>query len=443
MVNFSVHQGAVTDRQRTRKLRKPTHTFALQTRPFSITPFLLAPVLPGETLQNISMQSRVASDPIKDKLGGCHLEYYLFYVKLRDLLLRDSYETMLTDPTFDPTGTDDTTDDPEHYFHMGAATGGQNWSLECYKRVVDEHFRGANESHTDFVDAVAQGMAKAQINGITGWMDSLLPGDVVDTSEALTGITVSDGTADFFSGEEVDKLMLAYHMAKLQGLTQKTFEDYLQESGVGGAAAMEAHVPELLAYEREWTYPTNSIDPADGSAASAWVWSTQLKRASKKFFTEPGFLYGVTVTRPKVYMQNLEGHAAACMNSMETWLTPDLRSSPEAGRVELAAATGPAGKGCDTEKYEFNVDDLLIHGDQWHNTLPDQGGVNHRNYVNLPVDGTNIINSRYPDDTAINDLFVDSSGGAGLRVVRYDGIVNLSINSYVRESSTYEPVAQV
>ena len=36
-----------------RVLRSPRHTFQLRQRPFEITPFLLAPVLPGETMKNL------------------------------------------------------------------------------------------------------------------------------------------------------------------------------------------------------------------------------------------------------------------------------------------------------------------------------------------------------------------------------------------------------
>lgn len=445
MPNYSVIQGGMTDKQRTRKLRKPVHTFSLATRPFSITPFLLAPVLPGETMENFSLQARVVSDPMNDKLGGAHLEWMIFYVKLRDLVGRDSFEQMLIDPAFDPTSVDDTGDDTEHYFHAGGATGHINWSELCYARVVDEYFRGEEESVTDFVDGQVLGMAKAQVSNIPGWLDSLLPGDIVDVMTEATGIVVTDGTDDFFSGQEIEDLMMRYQLAKQQGLTQKSFEDYLAESGVSQAGILEPHVPELLAQDREWTYPTNVINESDGAASSAWVWSAQMRRSTKRFFTEPGFLYGVTITRPKVYYENLEGHAASQMNSMERWLTPDLRHFPDAGRVQSAAASGQAAVGCDTEKYEWNVDDLLMYGDQWNNIAIGQVGsdVDYRNHVALPVDGTNIINSRYPPDTDINNFFVDSAAASGLRFVRYDGIVNLSINSYIRESSTYEPAAQV
>lgn len=446
MPNYSVIQQGMTDKQRTRKLRKPVHTFTLGTRPFGIYPFLLAPVLPGETLENFSMQARVVSDPINDKLGGAHLEYMLFYVKLRDLVGRDSFEQMLIDPAFDETSVDDAGDDPLHYFHGGGATGHINWSELCYARVVDEYFRGEEETVANFVDATSVvGMAKAQVSSIPGWLDSMLPGDIVDVMTEATGITVSAGTADFFSGQEVEDLMMRYHLAKQQGLTQKSFEDYLAESGVSQANILEPHVPELLMQDREWTYPTNSINESDGAASSAWVWSSQVRRSTSRFFTEPGFLYAVTIIRPKVYYENLEGHAASLMNSMERWLTPDLRNFPDAGRVQSAASTGQAAVGNNSEKYEWNVDDLLLYGDQWNNIAIGQAASDpdYRNHVALPVDGTNTINSRYAPDADISNMFVDSADASGLRKCRYDGIVNLSINSYIRESSTYAPAAQV
>ena len=44
--------------------RSPKHPFQLRTRPFQIQPFMISPVLPGETLKNLVLQSRVVSKPL-------------------------------------------------------------------------------------------------------------------------------------------------------------------------------------------------------------------------------------------------------------------------------------------------------------------------------------------------------------------------------------------
>ena len=68
-----------------RKTRSPQHTWALKQRPFVITPFLLAPVLPGETFKTGVMQARCVSDPLStsrfSSIVGWWLEHYFFYVK--------------------------------------------------------------------------------------------------------------------------------------------------------------------------------------------------------------------------------------------------------------------------------------------------------------------------------------------------------------------------
>ena len=78
--------------------RKPVHNFYLETRPFQIQPMLLAPVLAGETLSNLLLQSRVVTSPLKNPLIGWWKEYYFFYVKLRDMVFRDDFMDMLIDP---------------------------------------------------------------------------------------------------------------------------------------------------------------------------------------------------------------------------------------------------------------------------------------------------------------------------------------------------------
>ena len=50
-----------------RKTRSPQHSFNLVNRPFGIYPFMIAPVLAGETLKSALMQSRVITDPIRDR----------------------------------------------------------------------------------------------------------------------------------------------------------------------------------------------------------------------------------------------------------------------------------------------------------------------------------------------------------------------------------------
>ena len=78
-----------------RKQRRPVHTFQVRHRPWQIQPMVIAPVLPGETLENALVQARVVTDPIANPLIGWWIEYYFFYVKHRDLDARDTLTSMM------------------------------------------------------------------------------------------------------------------------------------------------------------------------------------------------------------------------------------------------------------------------------------------------------------------------------------------------------------
>ena len=89
-----------------RQLRRPQHRFSLRIRPYQLQPFLIAPVLPGETCKNILTQARVVTDPLDPatKLVGWWCEQFYFYVKHRDLAegtVRDTVSNMVLDPATD------------------------------------------------------------------------------------------------------------------------------------------------------------------------------------------------------------------------------------------------------------------------------------------------------------------------------------------------------
>ena len=91
--------------QSTRALRRPSHQFQLRHRPYQIQPFALAPVLPGGTLKAGLMQARVVSDPIKNPLIGWWSEWFLFYVKLRDMPDSSHFQNMVLNVGYDMTPT--------------------------------------------------------------------------------------------------------------------------------------------------------------------------------------------------------------------------------------------------------------------------------------------------------------------------------------------------
>ena len=79
--------------------RRPQHSFQVEHLPYQIQPFFLAPVIPGETMENALLQARAVSDPLKHPLIGWWLEHYLFYVKLTDLDDREYFTNLMISAT--------------------------------------------------------------------------------------------------------------------------------------------------------------------------------------------------------------------------------------------------------------------------------------------------------------------------------------------------------
>ena len=120
--------------------RSPRHTFQLRHKPFCIQPFMLAPVLPGETMKSLLLQARAVTAPIANPLIGWWLEYYFFYVKHRDLDGRDDFSEMMLDLEKDMSSYHSSAS-AVHY-HMANRI---NWSQLCLKRVTEEYFRTEDE----------------------------------------------------------------------------------------------------------------------------------------------------------------------------------------------------------------------------------------------------------------------------------------------------------
>ena len=86
--------------QMQRKTRRPTHPFQVRHLPFQIQPFLIAPVLPGETMEFGNLQSRCVVDPIKSPFVGWWLEHYVFYVPHLSMPGAADWERMVLEPDF-------------------------------------------------------------------------------------------------------------------------------------------------------------------------------------------------------------------------------------------------------------------------------------------------------------------------------------------------------
>lgn len=387
-----------------RKPRYPVHNWQVRAKPFVIQPTLIAPVLAGETMKNALIQSRVVTDPIKNPLVGWHYEWFLFYVKLTDLDARDTLTSMLIDPETDISAIDDTSAQVDWY-HSGA---GINYTQMCLKRVTEEYFRNEGEAWDTWKIG---NLPLASLNA-KNWTDSLWT-----TAEyTAQDVTISTAGDDAFTMSELDKARIQWEVLQANNLMDMTYEDYLRTFGMAPAKEV-SRVPEILKTIRSWTYPTNTVEPTTGVPSSAASWTIQERADKDRFFKEPGFLFAVTVVRPKVYME-LHGSAVSLMTNAYSWLPAIMRDTPETSVLQITETTGsPFGATAPDGMY-VDIRDLLIYGDQFLNFA---ATATDASIVDLP---TASLQRRYVDNDDIVSLF---AGTTPPSLVKHDGVCRFHI----------------
>lgn len=408
--------------------RYPKHPFMLSHKPWQLQPFMCAPVLPGETMKNLLLQSRVVTDPILNPLAGWWLEYYFFYVKLTDLDEREMMQTMIIDPENADVSSLVAGDGGETWSYT--AEGGIPWAKLCLKRVVAEFFRNPGEAwdqfHIDNVPLKAIAEDKANV------FQSLI---MVDDLNALD-VEVEVGDDDAITMSELEDARRQYELLKLHGLMKMTWEDYLVQQGVTGVGNDVPHVPEELRHIREWSYPTNTIDPSNGTPRSAVSWSVAERADKARLFREPGFILGVTCAAPKVYLRNQAGLAAGFMQDAAKWLPIAQSEDPWAAlqRHVTTAGSGPLPVITDSDGYAWDMRDLLLYGEQFCNFA--LAAATGKNLVDLP---TSTGGREYPDEDDINSLFVSGTADQ----IRQDGVVHLTIAGRQRDMTPPGSTGQI
>lgn len=390
-----------------RKIRRPVHTFNTQQNPWAITPYLIAPVIPGETMKSAMQQARAISKPIKNDMIGWWLEHYLFYVKLRDLDGRDDLTEMFVKPDWTPGALVDNVANAD-YMHNGRNR--LNYPKMCLKRVVEEYFRDEGEAW-DIATYGGLPLAKTNIDGV--FHSIMSEGDYQTPGEIDVDID-NDGT---ITAAEVEDARRQWELLRQMNLTEATYEDFIRASGVRGAVAetVDPHRPELVRYEKQWTYPANTVEVAGIRSVASWT--SNLRADKDRFFKEPGFLFGVTVARPKVYLGNQSAAAVSLLDHIQTWLPAVLRDDPSTSLTYVPDGTGPVTT--EPTGYFVDIRDLFIHGDQW---------VNHADYINgVALPSATNFDKEYVSAADIEGLFVGAT--AADRVIRQDGICTFMIAS--------------
>lgn len=393
--------------------RYPKHAFNTAEKIFQAKPFMLAPVLPGETLKSMYMEARVITDPILNPIIGWKKEYFFFYVKMSDLL-NDQIKAMFVDPTnTDLSATLGIAADDNAYF---TAKGGINWAKLAMARIITHYFRDAGEVW----DAkTTGGLPMLQIKD-RFWMDSL-----TDEKDMPEGANIASAT----DAGDLDRLMNAFETLRAMGLAGMSYEDFLRQHGISVKDPTEGK-PELLWHMADFQYPSNTVDPATGTPTSAVSWVFKESSRDRKFFTEPGFVFGISCTRPKVYLGGQYGSIASHMSRAWDWMPALLQAEmPETRLKYFAAGTGPlgdrAGTGTATEsEYWVDMVDVFIHGDQWFSAPGENFGV-HRLLLPYWSSNEDVNEFKYPTPQTIDGLFKGTGASA---TVRQDGFVSLAIS---------------
>lgn len=406
-------------------MRRPKHNFFLRHRPWQIQPFAIAPVLPGESLVKAQLQCRSVTDPLDNRVIGWWDEYYLFYVKLTDLDGYEAIQQALMDPTSGsfPTGDNDRV---ATYFQEDTAGANVDWVSRCLDVIVRCYFRDEGEDTTDFLIPASGGLPSAQINQ-NNWIESAM--DLAEVQDPSFDPDLTDAGSAFGAEvrpSEIQAAMQQYEWARQMVATDMTFEDFCETYGVVLPRA-KVKQPELLRYVRSWQYPSNTIDPANGAARSAVSWSHQVPIDAKKLFKEPGFIVGLTITRPKTYLGKLNTAAAALLNDSFSWLSPLLMKDPSASFKKILSGEPPFDS--TTVDGIADMKDLFLHGDQFVNFDPI--AVTNANVVALP--SNDLTNVKYPAATDADNLFATKT--AGLGKVEKDGVLSLHISGRQAETS--------
>lgn len=395
-----------------RRMRSPRHPFHIKFSPFQITPHFIAAVLPGETLKHAMIQAKAVSAPIKNDLIGCSLEQMYYYIPARFLAQGEKYVQMMVDPAYNAVsnGLTTTTDKALHYFAASTTVPAIDFVQECLFHVVQEYFRDEDELPGD---RLINGAYAARISQ-DSVADSLAPASAYTSDDPNVDIN-SNAT---ITASEVARALATWQQLSAQGLTNKSYEDYLRSYGIKQTFE-ETTTGQEIRVIREWTLPTRLVEPSTGTPTAAWTWNVQDRIDKARYMKEPGFLFGVTVARPKVYLRNIKGSMTSYMMSALSWLPGEVLNSLAYGLPEFATLTGPHETASVT--YKFDLRDLLRYGEQFVNfdLASTSDGI-----VALP--SADCTNTEYVSWADVQALFTGTD-----YTIRMDGVVNPHIASHL------------
>lgn len=400
--------------------RNPIHRWNVRAQPYQIQPICIAPVIPGETLKSAVWQGRTVTDPVKNRLMGWWHEYYWYYVPFRALAISDELQQMVVDPEWSPASISSNVAVANHYFY---GRNSIDFVKHCLDAVVAYDFRKPDYPLTHTIG----GLPIASIN-VESWANSAITASLIESFDVDVDLN-SDGNV---MASEVNLAMQQYELLKANGLIEMSYQDYLKTYGIRGEAVKEPDeqwTPELLRYSRDWQYPSNTPD-AQGNVSTVVSWSTAERIDKDRFFREPGFIFGVMISRPKVYLGRQVGAAVSMLDDIRSWLPKVMTDDPTTSLKAFAAADdGPITAGFDpdgagsapVEGYVIDVRDLFLYGDQF---------VNNPAALTVPLPATD-GNLQYATDAIYDSIFVEQTGTK--QHIETDGLIALTIAGSQRD----------
>lgn len=410
-----------------RRHRRPREAFNIKARPFEIVPFLCHPVLPMETLDSAFLQSAVVSDPVANRLIGWWHEYHIFYVPIRALTQGPDFQidpadlnSLFLDPTFtmNTSYTRGSNTVPFYSFK-----GGVSWVNMLYSYIVARWFRDEGEGSS--ADTTWDDYDIAQVDQ-KNWAHSLKEESATGDDTELPGVDELEDL-DILSGFETHYAQ--YELMRDQGMIDMTYREFLRSYGITPpkdlVVAPDAEAVPTLEAERlrsivKFTQPTLAPQVGSANTSSVLYWRCAERITKRRFFGEPGFIFGVTVTRPKLYLGNQKGHAVGLLHNAFAWLPAVLNHLPYTSIQEnLDSATDGILQGGD-EDYWLDIKDMFLHGGQFVNHAM-SASANHG--VAIPV--VSDLNKKYISEAMMNSLFTTSDGSASYII--QDGSVHFDI----------------
>lgn len=429
-----------------RRHRRPQEPFNVRSRPFEITPFMIHPVLPNESLDNLLFQADAYSDPIVNRNLGWHANYQFYYIPLMALTnvdyssgnILDNYiaTMMLTAGAAGSILTSSGLTTAAASVPLYQFKGAMPWLEEAMLLIVNRFYRDEGDRHSTYTNAIGSGMEYplAYVNQ-RSWLHSLKEESAGTDDAELPGVDEIE-ELDILSGYSTHQTQ--WEIMRDSGQEDLSYDDYLKAQGVrlgradrtsNDLSPVEKVVePELIRFIRKWVKPISTFDPADGSAATGLRWNCVERADKTRYFKEPGFIVGVACSTPKIYLGNQKGSIVGLLTQAEHWLPKVLQGFGYTSVTEVLDSVTDGPLINQDEDYWFDIGDLFNYGGA--------GFYNHalglaQHIVSLPTG--NPLGKRFLTEADIKGLFVDSTND---QHIYQDGTVHLDILTTVPADMT-------